>query len=95
MPAGLAVEPGRVTAAGARVQAVAPALALAGRDVTRTLDGVGGELAGSSAGAAAMELAAASGEATRCLVTGVDTLARALAAAAARYLDVDLLSGRP
>lgn len=95
MPAGLAVEPSRLTSAGSRVQAQGQALALAGRDAVRGLDEVDGTLPGWAAAGAALELAAAAGEAVRCLVAALDALAAGLEAAAARYVDVDVLTGQP
>ena len=95
MPAGLAVEPSRLTLAGAQVRVLGNALALAGRDVARSLDDAQAELAGQSAGDATGELAAAGAGAVHGLVVAVDRLADGLAAAAARYLAADVLSGTP
>lgn len=95
MPAGLAVEPSRLISAGSHVHSQGQALALAGRDAVRGLDEVDATIPAWTAAGAALELAAAAGEAVRCLVVGLDALAAGLDAAAARYVDVDVLSGRP
>ncbi len=95
MPAALAVEPSRLVSAGDRLHPLGGSLALAGRDISRALDEVDAHLPGGSAGGAALDLASVSGDAVRWVVGAIDALAVGLAAAAARYVDVDVLSGRP
>lgn len=95
MPAGLVVEPSRLTSAGTRIHLLGQALAMAGRDVARGLDEVDATLPGTSAGPAAVELAAISAGVLRSMLIAIDALAVGLDAAAARYIDVDVLRGRP
>jgi hypothetical protein len=91
----LEVTPDRLTAASVRVLGHGRALSLATRAVARALDEVGTATPGSQAAAAAAELALAAAGALRAVTGGVDALAVALAAAASRYAEADVLPGQP
>jgi hypothetical protein len=95
MPAALQVDPSRLVGAGARLRPLSTSVALAGGDIRRALDEVDAALAGDSAGQAAEDLSLISARVLRTLVTAVDALAAGLDAAAARYLDADVLRGAP
>lgn len=91
----LEVQPDRLTAASVNVRRLARALSLAGRDAAGALAEVGPAAPGSVTAAAALELAAEVAASFRTVSGGVDALAVALAAAASRYAEADILPDRP
>ncbi|MDQ6875531.1 MAG: hypothetical protein M3042_10785 [Actinomycetota bacterium] len=92
---GIVVEPARLAGAAAAVRQAGQPLAAAAVEVARSVDDAASAAAGSRTAAALAEFAAGAGLTLRSLALGVDSLAAALRAAAAHYVEVDHLIGGP
>ncbi|MEP6696644.1 MAG: hypothetical protein ABJA34_07175 [Pseudonocardiales bacterium] len=89
------VLPDRLIAASGQVRCLAKALTNAGRDVAAALEDARAAVRGPQSAAAVIEVATAAALALGALTAGVDALAAALAAAAPRYAEADVMRGQP